>query len=88
MNPYGKIDPEEVVKMWPGTDLNQFRAAISAFELIRHNDMATTDDWWWAATVAAAYRAGRLSMWRDLRRRRGRKTGKGLEGLHDGDSEN
>lgn len=88
MNPYGKIDPEEVVKMWPGADLSQSHAAISAFKLIRCDAAAATDDWWWAATVAAAYRAGRLSMWRDLRRRRGRKTGKGLEGLHDGDLEN
>lgn len=88
MNPYRKTDPAEIVKMWSGADLNQFHAAISAFKLIRRDGAGAEDDWWWAATTAAAYRAGRLSMWRDLRRRRGCKTGKGLEGLDHGDSEN
>lgn len=85
-----KLDAAEIAGLADHTQMEQMDDAKEAYQLIQHkyNSPYMSDKYCWAATAASAYRAGRLSMWRDLRRRRGRKTAKGLEGLHDGDSEN
>lgn len=71
MNRYAKIDPEQVVKARRHSSMEQFGSACEAFNLIKQDD-AFPDDWWWASTAAAAYRAGRLSMWRDMARLKAR----------------
>lgn len=74
MNRHEKIDPEQIVKLWSGVKLSQYRAAYTAFKLIKQGnaEFPESDAYWWGVTVAAAYRAGRLSMWRDMRKARQR----------------
>lgn len=71
MNRYAKIDPEQVAEARRRSDAGQLGEVYEAFNLIKQ-DNAFPDDWWWASTAAAAYRAGRLSMWRDMARLKAR----------------
>lgn len=71
MNRYGEIEPGQIAKLWEKTTVRQYRAVIAAAELIRGSNEPALDDYLWGIT-AAAYRAGRLSMWRDIRKARQR----------------
>lgn len=74
MNRYGGIEPEQIAKLWNGVELSQYHAAYTAFRLIKQDNagIPASDVYWWGITAAAAYRAGRLSMWRECAKRRGR----------------
>lgn len=73
MNRHEKIDPEQIVKLWNGVGLAQHHAIYTAFRLIKQDNagIPASDVYWWGITAAAAYRAGRLSMWRECAKRRG-----------------
>lgn len=74
MNQYGKFEPEQVAKLDGKVRMSQYRAANTAFKLIKQGnaEVPASDAYWWGVTAAAAYRAGRLSMWRDMRKARQR----------------
>lgn len=70
MNKYREIDPEQVAQANRNVTLGQYRAIRNAFLLIRDAEEPDASEWAW--TAAAAYRAGRLSMWRDMARLKAR----------------
>lgn len=72
MNKYGGIEPEQIAKLWEKTTVRQYRAVRAAAELISGSAGPVLDEYLWGVTAAAAYRAGRLSMWRDMRKARRR----------------
>lgn len=68
MNKYGEIEPEQIAKLWEKTTVRQYRAVRAAAELVSGSVEPALDEYLWGVTAAAAYRAGRLSMWRDMRK--------------------
>lgn len=72
MNRHEKIEPEQIAKLWGKTTTQQYRAVNAAAKLISGSVEPALDEYLWGVTAAAAYRAGRLSMWRDMRKARRR----------------
>lgn len=75
-----RMNPDVITKEWKRIRTGQIFEAGEAFESIKRSDTAQKpDSLYWAITVVAAYRAGRLSMFQDCRKRYAiRRAGKGM----------